>query len=93
MATRLSEIKYEPSPDAQFLQDIVTWGVDPLIALADVAEEEIDEKQEKTHRLCLIIYDIVNHLQDLKEALDRIVCEMIEGGRRKNKLAPLKKED
>ena len=72
---RLSDIHWGESDG---LDDIIIWGVDPVITLANWAEEELDKigaKGQVTERLNYCVGEISLKLADLKACMNRVESE------------------
>ena len=72
---RLSDIHWGESDG---LDDIIIWGVDPVITLANWAEEELDKigaKGQVTERLNYCVREISLKLADLKLCMNRVESE------------------
>jgi hypothetical protein len=73
---RLSQYKWEGGAN---LEELVTWGINPVIALVDILDDMEDKDNlSDNHVTCLILNDLKCKLEDLEQTVYRFIDEMHE---------------
>ena len=88
---RLNDLRFEKG-----LEEVVTWGVEPLKQLVEIMDEELreNEEPENTGRLTFVMYELRHKLEDLENTLHRFDRERIDSiPRKKISLAAKRREE
>ena len=73
---RLSQYKWE---DGGTLEELITWGITPAIALVDILDHMEDNKNLSDNPVtCLILNDLKCKLEDIEKTIYRFMDEMNE---------------
>jgi len=73
---RLSQYKWE---DGGNLEELITWGITPAIALVDILDRMEDNKNLSDNPVtCLILNDLKCKLEDIEKTIYRFMDEMNE---------------
>jgi hypothetical protein len=81
--------------DDDFIEMLVTWGIEPMKELVEIMAEEIEELDTEsllTKRLTFIHYELLHKLEDLQEAIYRFDRNASKEKKGKQVMANIAKE-